>query len=167
MEQQLRELNDLQRDIAQDIYSIELDQPWIEARATIKCIFGYMEGQVVLRMQDGSRKTSVTSLAGDMLIEKLRTAMADFNQGQAWYTMVVTVQEDGKFKFDFDYDHLPTFDILPDPEDWEKEFKVYPNPALQAHVQDWMDGRVKDEDWRTVIQRLRDLNPSLINSIGK
>ncbi len=158
--EQLHHLNELQRAIAQGIYNIELDNPWLEARYTVKMINSYSESQAIMKMEDGSIGGDTPSYETDMLIEKLRDTMADLNQGQAWYTMVVTVQEDGKFKFDFDYDHLPTFDILPDPEDWEKEFKSYPNPELQAHVQDWMDGRVKDEDWKTVIQRLRDLNPS-------
>jgi hypothetical protein len=64
---------------------------------------------------------------------------------------------DGKFSFDFDYDHLPTFDIMPDPEDWLEEFKKYPRPELQAQIQDWIDGRVPDKDWRLMVERLAQL----------
>ena len=73
--------------------------------------------------------------------------------------MAVIVQEDGKFNFDFEYDKLPAFEILPEREDWEREFKIYPNAALQAHVQDWTDGTIKDDDWEIVTARLLELNP--------
>ncbi|HLU02166.1 MAG TPA: immunity protein YezG family protein [Advenella sp.] len=156
----IESLNNLHSSIASNIFEKSPAKSWASGICTVKIIYGYMEGQIIFSRDNEEVSTSGVGGKNYLLIEKLRAAMAEVNQGRAWYTMVVTVQEDGKFKFDFDYDHLPTFDILPDPEDWEKEFKAYPNPALQAHVQDWMDGRVKDEDWRTVIQRLRDLNPS-------
>lgn len=119
-----------------------------------------MEGQIIFSRNAEEVATSGVGGTNYLLIEKLRAAMAEVNQGAAWYNMVVTVEEDGKFKFNFDYDHLPTFDILRDPADWEREFKTYPRPELQAHVQDWIDGKIKDEDWKTIIQRLSDLNPS-------
>lgn len=86
----------------------------------------------------------------------LRTEMAKFHDtGHAWYTAVFTLTPDGKFKFDFDYDRLPAFDIMPDPEDWLDEFKHYPRPDLQAQIQDWIDGTVPYEDYKLMVQRLR------------
>jgi len=89
----------------------------------------------------------------------LREDMAARNEnGHAWYTAVVTLTPDGKFKFDFDYDSLPAFDIVPDPDDFKEEFQKYPRPELQAQVQDWMDGRVSDEDWELMVAKLKALN---------
>ena len=91
----------------------------------------------------------------------LRTAMAKINtNGQAWYTATFTLTSDGKFKFDFDYDHLPAFEVIPDPEDWLDEFSKYPRPELQAHVQDWIDGRVAYKDYKIIVERLKALATS-------
>jgi len=88
----------------------------------------------------------------------LREDMAARNEnGHAWYTAVVTLTPDGKFKFDFDYDSLPAFDISPSPEDFKEEFQKFPRPELQAQVQDWMDGLLapffaKKRFWREFAQ---------------
>ncbi|WP_083953756.1 immunity protein YezG family protein [Thauera butanivorans] len=88
--------------------------------------------------------------------EHLRAEMAKLHDnGHAWYTATFTLTPDGKFKFDFDYDHLPAFDIMPDPEDWLDEFKHYPRPELQAQIQDWIDGRVPYEEWKSMVARLK------------
>ena len=92
----------------------------------------------------------------DACIE-LRTAMAKLNGGEAWYTAVFRMTPDGKYKFDFDYDHLPVFKFMPQGDKWTDEFKRYPRPELQAQIQDWLDGPETDEKSDELIQRLRDL----------
>ncbi len=79
------------------------------------------------------------------------------DNGHAWYTAVFTLTPDGKFKFDFDYDHLPAFDIMPSPDKWLDEFKHYPRPELQAQIQDWIEGKIGYDEpgYDEVVQRLR------------
>jgi hypothetical protein len=104
-------------------------------------------------------KTFVIEGAGDGAFGTMRTEMAKLHaNGHAWYTAVFTLTPDGKFKFDFDYDRLPAFDIMPDPQDWLDEFKHYPRPELQAQIRDWIDGTVPYEDYKLMVQRLRRLH---------
>lgn len=153
-------LDNLHRSIAQNIFAKAPDRIWTSGVCIVKLIYGYIEGKITFFLDGEEISTSGVGGQNYLLVEKLRNSMAEINQGDAWYTMVVNVQEDGKFKFDFDYDHLPAFDILPDREDWEREFKMYPSADLQTHVQDWIDGTIKDDDWEVVTKRLRELNPS-------
>jgi hypothetical protein len=73
----------------------------------------------------------------------------------AWYTAKCHVTPEGAFSFEFDYDHLPAFDIAPSPSKWVDEFKHYPRPALQAQVQDWIDGTMAVDDF---VRRLANLH---------
>ena len=88
---------------------------------------------------------------------KLRAEMATLNDGEAWYTAVFRMTPDGKYKFDFDYDHLPAFDLMPETDKWQDEFKRYPRPELQAQIQDWLDGPYTDDKAEVLVQRLADL----------
>ena len=90
-------------------------------------------------------------------LESLRTEMAKINGGEAWYTAVFRLMPDGKYKFDFDYDSLPAFDIVPSPDKWIDEFKKYPRPELQAQIQDWLDSPYTYEMAEEIKQRLIDL----------
>ena len=92
----------------------------------------------------------------DAMVE-LRAEMASLNGGEAWYTAVFRMTPDGKYKFDFDYDHLPVFDFMPQADKWQDEFKRYPRPELQAQIQDWLDGPYTDEKAEELVQRLADL----------
>ena len=87
----------------------------------------------------------------------LRRLMATQSGGEAWYTAVFKMTPDGKFHFEFNYDHLPAFDIVPSPDKWRDEFKQYPRPELQAHIQDWLDSDENDALHDEVVQRLADL----------
>ena len=95
---------------------------------------------------------SVADAFGD-----LRKLMAVQSGGDAWYTATFRMKPDGKFDFEFDYDHLPAFDIVPSPEKWRDEFKQYPRPDLQAQIQDWLDSDENDALHDQVVQRLADL----------
>ena len=88
---------------------------------------------------------------------ELRAEMAQLNGGEAWYSAVFRMAPDGKYKFDFDYDHLPVFDFMPQADKWQDEFKRYPRPELQAQIQDWLDGPETDEKSDELIQRLANL----------
>ena len=66
---------------------------------------------------------------------ELRTKMAALHEnGHAWYTATFTLTPDGNFKFDFVYDELPAFEIIPSPDKWADEFRTYPRPELQDLV---------------------------------
>ncbi len=91
--------------------------------------------------------------------EALRTEMARLHADKhPWYTAKCEVTPDGKFTFNFDYDHLPAFDIIPSPGKWLDEFKHYPRPELQREIQDWIDGKV---DAGEIVKRLLKLQASL------
>lgn len=90
-------------------------------------------------------------------IDSLRIETAKLNHGEAWYTLVFKMTSDGKFKFDFNYEHLPKFDIMPEPDKWQDEFKKYPRPELQAQIQDWLDGTIGYDRADELVKRLADL----------
>jgi hypothetical protein len=106
-------------------------------------------------LNDGASKSADAGYDIQNNFSKFREEMAKFNpENGAWYTATFTLTPDGNFKFDFDYDHLPAFDIIPSPGKWVDEFKHYPRPELQAHVQDWMD---KKAEHSVIVARLREL----------
>lgn len=90
-------------------------------------------------------------------LTELRDVMAGLNGDRPWYSVVVTLNPQHEIRFDFDWDHLPDFDVVPEPHLWHLEFTRYPRPDLQVHVQDWMDGSVPPERAAEVTQRLADL----------
>ncbi|MDH0897220.1 MULTISPECIES: hypothetical protein [unclassified Pseudomonas] len=147
----------LQRELAQEVFNLTPDD-WAQARASFMGITCFSITQISFLSSTGEVSSPSIDQRYDLPFEKLRQEMAaqDIN-GHAWYTAIFTLTPDGKFKFEFDYDHLPTFDIMPDPEDWLDEFKQYPRPELQAQIQDWIDGRVPDKDWRLLVERLEQL----------
>lgn len=82
----------------------------------------------------------------------LRAEMAKLHSNKhAWYTAICEVTPEGKFTFNFDYDHLPAFDIIPSSSKWLDEFKHYPRPELQEKIQDWIDGKVEPGE---IVKRL-------------
>ena len=134
---------------------------WVRACYSYKAITCYsVQTGYFLNSAKVKSKTFAIDSPGYDALPILRAEMAKLHDnGHAWYTATFTLTPDGKFKFkfDFDYDHLPTFDIMPDPEDWLDEFKHYPRPELQAQIQDWIDGRVPYEEWRSMVARLKQL----------
>jgi len=152
-------VDELYSEIAAAVYQELPDLGWERAIYTYQAIRGYsFQNGRHIDSNGQFSNTFVIDGAGFYALLKLRDEMAGLHEnGQAWYTATCTVTPDGKFKFEFDYDHLPTFDIMPDPEDWLDEFKRYPRPELQAQIQDWIDGRVPDKDWRLLVERLEQL----------
>ena len=147
----------LQRELVQEVFKLVCDD-WVQARASFMGITCFRVVEVAFTSSAGEVSYPGIKQKVNLPFNELRQEMAaqDAN-GHAWYTANFTLTPDGKFKFEFDYDHLPTFDIMPDPEDWLDEFKKYPRPELQAQIQDWIDGRVPDKDWRLLVERLEQL----------
>ena len=141
--------------IALEIFEIRPDGGWSEGTHRVACITNFMEGTCTFIMEDGSQQGKETSFRSAQLFFELREEMAKLNNnGHAWYSASCTLSDVGKFKFYFDYDHLPPLDIIPDPERWVLEFKQHPRPDLQMQVQDWIDGKVAPE---VIVERLRKL----------
>jgi hypothetical protein len=144
-------VEELQRQMAQWLYDFAPASQWVLGTAKFYEITGY--SRTTAFYKDTSRKKILPQNAEEFLdkysdftksFAELRIKMAQLNaNGHAWYTAILTVTPDGKFKYDFDYDHLPVLDIIPSPGKWADEFKKYPRPELQAQVQDWMDGRIR------------------------
>jgi hypothetical protein len=153
---------ELYQEIAQGVInSVPIDN-WQRISYDIGTIGGYVESGGEYYDESNNREW-ITDINSAVLVAflKLRKEMAEFNpNNEAWYSAVIHIKKGGKFNFDFDYDHLPAFSTLPDRDKWESEFISYPRPQLRAHVQDWIDGTIKDDDWEVVTKRLRELNPS-------
>ena len=85
----------------------------------------------------------------------------------AWYFAQCEVTSDGKYTFQFDYDRLPAFSIIPSPGKWLDEFSKYPRPELKASIQDWLDGKVEANE---IVQRLKQMRLSnslkMMESVG-
>jgi hypothetical protein len=145
--------------IGQVVFDHRPASNWSVAHYTFKAIALMYEERGYFETTSEDKKYFLTKGKLTDLFVTLRTEMAKLHEnGHAWYTATFTLTPDGKFKMDFDYDHLPTFDIMPDPSDWLDEFKKYPRPELQAQIQDWIDGRINFKtDHAQIIERLRSL----------
>lgn len=147
--------------IAQGVAAKIPQTPWKSVRYGFRAIRMMSEQSGYFIDQEGrpSDITFVLDSPADDAFAPLRTEMAKLHEnGHAWYTATFTLTPDGAFKFDFDYDHLPAFDIIPEPSNWLDEFKNYPRPEMQAIIQDWIDGRNTDD--REISRRLKALNPA-------
>lgn len=149
------EIERLHNAIALKIFEVRPEQEWIEGTYRVTCISSFLEGACLFQLKDGTKKSGDTDYDSSMLFFELRKEMAKVNNnGQVWYSASCTLSDVGKFKFDFDYDHLPAFEIIPDPKHWLLEFKEYPRPDLQLHVQDWIDEKAKPA---VIVERLKKL----------
>lgn len=148
----------LYQDISSSTMLALQDKPWVSTEYMFRAIYRFSE-QFGFFVDDGGRisKTYVTESPGDEAFGLLRTEMAKRNNGRAWYTAVFKMTPDGKFRFKFDYDHLPAFDIMPEPHNWLDEFKKHPRPELQAQIQDWLDGSIGYDRADELVKRLADL----------
>lgn len=149
----------LQIELAQEVFSLTPDD-WVEAKASFMGITCFSITQIRFISSAGKVSSPGIDQDDDLPFDKLREEMAAINaSGHAWYTAIFTLTPDGKFNFDFDYDHLPTFDIMPSPDKWLDEFKHYPRPELQAQIQDWIDGKIGYDDagHAEIIERLKRL----------
>lgn len=151
-------IENLYQQIGQIVYANQPEVPWKKGEYWFTGITRYMEERGCYELPDSSKKYFVT---GGKLTEpfvRLRTEMAKLHEnGHAWYTATFTLTPDGDFKFDFDYDHLPAWDIIPSPDKWLDEFKHYPRPEIQAHIQDWIDGKIGYDRAEIIVERLKEL----------
>lgn len=150
----------LYREIAQIVFDHQPQVDWQTSNYVYKGITLYSVGTGFHLSAKGEKIYFSGGRKIADVFKTLRGEMAALHDnGHAWYTATCIVTPAGKFTFDFDYDHLPTFDIMPDPMRWVDEFKTYPRPELQAHVQDWIDGKVTDADNGDVkmVERLKKL----------
>lgn len=149
------EIERLYSAIALEIFEVRPEEEWIEGTYHVTCITSFLEGACLFKLRSGTNKSGDTSYKSSTLFFDLRKEMAKINNnGHAWYSAACTLSNAGKFKFEFDYDHLPAFEIIPDPERWLLEFKDYPRPELQHQVQDWIDGNAEPA---VIVERLRKL----------
>ena len=151
------QVEELQMTIAQRVFDLA-PQEWVSAKATSMGITCYKVMSVFPEDRAGKRICPGIDRDVDLPFSELRTEMAKLHDnGHGWYTALFTLTPDGKFKFDFDYDQLPAFDIMPSPDKWLDEFKHYPRPELQAQIQDWIEGKIGYDEpgYDEVVQRLR------------
>ncbi|NIA00849.1 hypothetical protein [Massilia sp. CCM 8734] len=147
------EIERLQSAIALEIYEVRPEGEWIEGTYRVICITTFLEGACLFRLKDGTEKSGDTSYRSSQLFFDLRKEMAKLNNnGHAWYAASCTLSDVGKFRFEFNYDHLPAFEIIPDAERWLLEFKDYPRPELQSKIQDWIDGKAEPA---VIVERLK------------
>ena len=130
---------------------------WTECVLEFKNIERYSTAQMYFANPSGKPHYAEVEESVLDAMDELRVAMAPLNGGQAWYTAIFRMTPDGKYKFHFDYDHLPAFDLMPETDKWQDEFKRYPRPELQAQIQDWLDGPYTDDKAEELVQRLADL----------
>ncbi|SDH17265.1 Protein of unknown function, DUF600 [Pseudomonas flavescens] len=129
------EIQQLQQTIAQGVYDALPDDGWIQAQYSLLTITLFAE-EIGHYLPENRKPVyfTIEDEASDAFHE-LRTKMAALHEnGHAWYTATFTLTPDGNFKFDFIYDELPAFEIIPSPDKWADEFRTYPRPELQDLV---------------------------------
>lgn len=73
-----------------------------------------------------------------MKIKSLREEMYKLSPGQgAWYSAYFTVQKDGKFQTNFDYDDKPAFKYTPDKDKFIDDLKVFPRE--ESLIPKWLN----------------------------
>ncbi|GHH03698.1 immunity protein YezG family protein [Comamonas sp. JC664] len=129
------EIQQLHQTIAQGIYDALPDGGWMEATYSFLAITLFYTETGLYRLDDGQHRSFVVEDEASDAFRELRTRMAALHEnGHAWYTATVTMTADGNFTFDFNYDELPRFDVVPSAGKWADEFRIYPRPELQDRV---------------------------------
>ena len=149
------QIEHLYRDIALEVYAAKPTEKWTKATCHFQAITRMSAGTCSFSLENGTEKSV---FPGSQFVPKLmllREKMANFHENKhAWYSTTSTVTSAGKFHFDFDYDHLPPFKIIPSPDKWVDEFNAHPRPELQVKIQDWIDKKVEPAE---IVQRLKQL----------
>ncbi|MFF2324260.1 hypothetical protein ACFVTJ_24755 [Agrobacterium sp. NPDC058088] len=129
------EIHELYKTIVTAIHNAIPDQGWTEASYHYHRITQFAEETGSFKRDDGSVVSFVIEDDGSDALSDLRKAMVRQSDNRhAWYSATVSLQQDGGFKFDFVYDTLPTFKIIPSPAKWADEFRAYPRPELEPFV---------------------------------
>ncbi|WP_141333132.1 hypothetical protein [Myxococcus sp. AB025B] len=111
------------------------DDDWTQATYSYLAITLFSEEAGLYQLADGQQRSFVPADDVTDAFEERRPRMVPLNpKGHAWYTATLTLTPDGHFTFDFVYDELPRFEVVPSASKWEDEFRTYPRPELQARV---------------------------------
>ena len=137
------------------IYEVRPAQSWVKGTLVFKSIALMNESACLFTLANGATFSVDSGFDVDDALALLRTEMASLQEnGHAWYSAQCVVTADEKYTFQFDYEHLPAFDIIPSPSKWLDEFAKYPRMKLKATIEDWLDGRAKPDE---IKQRLKNL----------
>ncbi|UCJ17899.1 antitoxin YezG family protein [Pseudomonas sp. MM211] len=129
------EIQQLQQTIAQGVYEVLPEDGWTDATYSFQAITRFFSETGHYLLNDVKTVSFVAEDEVSDAFRELRTKMAALHEnGHAWYTATFTLTPDGNFKFDFIYDELPAFEIIPSPDKWADEFRTYPRPELQDLV---------------------------------
>ncbi|MDP9840531.1 hypothetical protein J2T09_005318 [Neorhizobium huautlense] len=127
------EIEALNKTIASGIYAALPKEGWTAATYRFNAITRYSEETGMCRLETGANQSFVVEDDATDALKDLRTAMAKAHaEGHAWYSAAVTLMPDGSFRFDFIYDKLPPFKIVPSHDKWVDEFRAYPRPDMQG-----------------------------------
>jgi hypothetical protein len=109
----------------------ELGDGDVLAKITVRMIDGHYEESADLYDAGQNEKSIATQTDFDVLFEKLRIAMyKTAPEKGAWYVAKLSVDEDGKFSFNFDYDDKTQFNIMPDDEEFAADLRLFPRTQL-------------------------------------
>ena len=129
------EIQQLQQTIAQGVYEALPDEGWTEASYSFLAITRFFSEKGSYRLSDGRAVSFVAEDEVSDAFRELRPKMAALHEnGHAWYTATFKITPDGNFRFEFIYDELPAFEIIPSTDKWADEFRSYPRPELQDRV---------------------------------
>ncbi|TBU85626.1 antitoxin YezG family protein [Phytopseudomonas dryadis] len=129
------EIQQLQQTIAQGVHDKLPDEGWISAIYSFLAITRFFSETGHYLRSDGKTVSFVVEDEVSDAFRELRPKMAALHEnGHAWYTATFTLTPDGNFRFDFIYDELPSFEIIPSADKWADEFRTYPRPELQDRI---------------------------------
>lgn len=129
------EIQQLQQTIAQGVYDALPDDGWTQAQYSLLTITLFAEEIGHYLPENGKPVYFTIEDEASEAFHELRSKMATLHEnGHAWYTGTFSLTPDGNFRFDFIYDELPAFEIIPSADKWADEFRTYPRPELQDRI---------------------------------
>jgi hypothetical protein len=126
----LEDVQELMTEIVQALHA-ELQDDDVVAKMNVRMIDGHYEQSTDLYDAGQNEKSIATETEFDVLFKKLRVKMyATAPEKGGWYVANVTVDENGKFSFNFDYDDKTQFNIMPDDEEFSADLRLFPRTGL-------------------------------------
>ena len=99
----------------------------LSANISVKMLWEYAELDAIWYDHRGSGTPFVTETSLSPLFERLREAMynADPTNG-AWFVAKLTINSQGNYGYDFDYEDLSQFDLQPTEKELAEDLKRFP-----------------------------------------
>lgn len=131
--------------VAEALFGVcsQIQDQWNEAILQHQAVWRISNSNMQVTLADGSQRDNLSLTQVTTLLDELRDAVATPEHG-TWMSLILTVRPDGQFKFKYNYDEKPDWNIEPSNESYIEDLEHYPRPF--AEIPDWHPAKALGSD---------------------